>query len=491
LPTATGSSDATAVERIESSSRGERRADWRDELDAVLAEYLDRNDVPGVALSVFDESELVHTVALGIASVEEPKRELTAETCFRVYSVAKPFMGTVASLLAESEELDLDAPVDAYLPGFAVSGKRDSGGITLRHLLSHRSGLPHGPRIVDGAGRPPRPLADYVYSEPKRHPPLAAPGVLFSYSNLGAAVAGHVLERVTGSPFASIIQERLFEPLAMSVTTYDPTVAMTHELAQHHLMSSSGRLEIDHRGRGTTEFEPSSGCFTNIIDLARFGMLHLAGGLGPQGRLLPTVAIDRMHMPLADLHLDVNLRYGTTFYVGPAFRGHDRIFHEGLSDGMWATLVLAPGERIGVAWCDNRGHELGQARYEALERALSIVGCGPGEWERGRTTGDSLPDFGRLVGRYSRGGQGRPVEIEARDRGLRVRVGNHSVPLRPVTPNVWVDASPTSTSPPPVGALKPHAASGLVSVGFVIDGAGGAATHVLLNGAGFPRATRD
>jgi hypothetical protein len=267
---------------------------------------------------------------------------------------------------------------------------------------------------------------------------------------------------------------------------------MTHELAQHHLMSSSGRLEVDHRGRGTTEFEPSSGCFTNVLDLARFGMLHLARGLGPQGRLLPTAAIDRMHVPLADLHLDVNLRYGTTFYVGPTFRGHDRIFHEGLSDGMWATLVLAPSERIGVAWCDNRGPELGQPRYEALERVLSIVGCGPGEWERRHTAPGSVPDLARLVGRYSRGGHGRPVEIEASDGRLQVRLGDHSVPLRPVTPTVWVDASPASTGrPPPVGALKPHAASGRVSVGFVIDTAGDAATHVLLNGAGFPRAGRD
>src|SRR5690606_12635724 len=134
--------------------------------------------------------------------------------------------------LAEMGKLDLDCPVRQYVPDLQFSDPLAADGITLRRLLSHSAGLPteHNPY----GPRNPEALAAYVYEQVSGYPLIAAPGTLYAYSNPGVRVAGYVAEVVAGKPYTELMQELVFDPLAMARTTFDPTIAMTYPLAQAH-----------------------------------------------------------------------------------------------------------------------------------------------------------------------------------------------------------------------------------------------------------------
>jgi CubicO group peptidase (beta-lactamase class C family) len=411
----------------------------------TLRRFRRDHDVPGVAVCTFTAAGPDVAVADGVTS-SETQHAMTPDTVFRIYSIAKFVTATMIVSLAAEGVLDLDAPIDGYLGGLRRRTGPGSDGTTVRHLLSHRSGLLPDAVLHEGLSRDPGNLAAAVRHDYARTPVLARPGEFYGYSNLGVSVAGLVAQEVTAVPFAELVREKVFRPLGMVRSTHDPAVAMTYPLAQHHLPDGAG-LRVDHGAKAGTKHEPSSLCYSTALDMARLGARHL------QAR----AALRQMHVPHADPRLDIDLRYGLGCYLSPEVQGIRQVGHEGFYGGMWAKLVLDPAAGRGVVWLDNRGEELREQRYRAIGELFDGLG---------RITTSGGADLGLAVeseavhGEYVR--LGAPPLTVTGGSALELTAEGARTILVPHQRAVWRSESRHGPGSPPWG---PHAGTDRIALG--------------------------
>lgn len=185
-------------------------------IDAALAPFVDRGEIAGVVTLVAHQGEIVHLGAVGFSNVES-QRPILPGTQFSIASMTKPIVVTAMMILVAEGKLDINDPVSKHIPAFAEIKNQDgtppSRPLLIRDLVTHTAGL-SGPQIFRGS------LADHVEQLAIR--PLAFdPGTKWSYSP-GINVVGRVIEIVSGQPLHTFLQENIFDPLAMTQTTYYP-----------------------------------------------------------------------------------------------------------------------------------------------------------------------------------------------------------------------------------------------------------------------------
>lgn len=200
------------------------------ELESVALDELRETGTPGAAVAVVKGDRVVFAKGFGVASVET-NAAVTTGTLFRVGSITKMLTAAALLSLAEEGKLKLDAPIGSYAKGLAPKIAR----ITAHQLLSQTSGLKDVPG-EDGLHEETAP-GEFVRSL-KDDDQLIAPGQAFSYSNACYALAGYLLEQLTGKPYADEMSERVFQPLGMARTTLRSTVAMAYPLALGHVTQS-------------------------------------------------------------------------------------------------------------------------------------------------------------------------------------------------------------------------------------------------------------
>lgn len=220
--------------------------------DAFINETISASAIPGVAIVVLRDGEIVHSAGYGYADIERG-RAMTADTPMNLASISKPVLGMGLLRLREEGRLDLDADVNDYLD-FEVDNPNVEGErITLRTLAAHTSGIADfldESTYVPNAD-PPMPVGDFVrqllvpggarYNNGAFYL-NASPGAAREYSNLGAGVAGAVLESVAGESLASYQARTLFRPLGMRHTSWR--------------IADFGPNELAVRYNGSTSFEP-------------------------------------------------------------------------------------------------------------------------------------------------------------------------------------------------------------------------------------------
>lgn len=178
-----------------------------DVIDDVIAAEMGRQHIPGVAIAVIKDGELLKEAGYGIANLEHSVK-VTPDTMFQTGSVGKQFTAALVLLLAKDGKLELDAPVSRYLPGVPDSWH----GITLRHLLGHTAGLPDHDAAIDLK----RDYSDdELLTSALTIVPDAPPGDRWRYSNLGYQLLGLICTRVGGAFYGDQLRERIFAPLGM------------------------------------------------------------------------------------------------------------------------------------------------------------------------------------------------------------------------------------------------------------------------------------
>ena len=201
-------------------------------LISFVEEKMAEHRIPGVSLGLLLADE-THVLNFGVTSVDNPL-PVTDETLFQVGSNTKVMTATIMMMLAEAGRLDLDAPIRAILPDFEVADETVAAAATIRQLVTHSTGWIGDHFIETGAGADA--AAIYVRSMADL-PQLAPPNFAFSYNNSAFAVAGHIIEVVTGQSYATVMQEMLFEPLGMSNSLFDAGDVMLRRFAVGHNIS--------------------------------------------------------------------------------------------------------------------------------------------------------------------------------------------------------------------------------------------------------------
>jgi CubicO group peptidase (beta-lactamase class C family) len=441
---------------------------------AVVQEYQQRHEVPGVLVSAFDSRAVLHTVASGVASLDSPHAPLDDTVMFPIYSVSKLLTAAVIARLHVLGVLDLDRRVIEYLPQLRTRQAVNQSALSLRHLLSHTSGLLADTVSHDGASRNMPDLATEALRLLRRTPMACEAGRTFSYSNLGITLAAAVAEQVCATPFDQLAAGQLLEPLAMHSTTYDPAVAMTYPLVQHHILDSDGRLRVSHEPRAGVRHGPAGLCYSTVADLARLGQALL--GRLPDPGWRKTVAL--MARPQVEVLVDSELRYGLGTMMTSRGR-HHCLGHEGTLGGITCKLLVIPDRGIGLVWVDNRGSELRRQRYAAIDALLQSLRIPPVN-QRART--DRPVCISAVAGSYTRPGASTLQVWPVSGDDLDISDGRGSARLARAGDRVWAaDSGPVDVPP-----WMPHMDSSRCAFGVGID-RWGSVTHAQLNGISYLR----
>ena len=259
---------------------------------AASPRLLERHHVPGAAVGVLHRGE-VTTAAAGVVNLDTGV-EATPDTVFQIGSQGKMWTATVLMQLVDEGRVALDVPVRTYLPTFAVADRHVSENVTLRHLLSHTSGI-DGDNFAD-FGRGDDCLERYVEScaALEQTHPL---GATMSYCNTGFTIIGRVIEVVTGKVWDAAMRERLFEPLGLTHTGTLPEEALLHRVAVGHISPSPGAPpQVAPVWMLPRACGPMGLINSTVADVLTFARLHLGHGVADGGsRLVAESSIRAMH----------------------------------------------------------------------------------------------------------------------------------------------------------------------------------------------------
>lgn len=315
-------------------------------LEQRIQQYVAAQKMVGLALAVVQGTEITYARGFGMTSVEDGGLPVTPHTLFCIGSISKTLTATLVMRLVEQGTLDLDVPIVAYLPGFTFSDPELGQRVTLRHVLSHTTGLPSGGK--DFGPRDPDALRRFVWDELQRYEFIAEPGDVFLYSNTVIVLAGYVAEVVTGKRYEQLVQGLVFESLQMRRSTFDRTVAMTYPLALAHEVGADGALRTKHRFTDNVSGNPAGFGISSTLDLANFALMHLNEGRFGDTRVLSPASVAQMHAPYANLYAPgVESGYGLALYTG-TYKGVRQVLHGGLLESYNCFLTLFPDRRVGV-----------------------------------------------------------------------------------------------------------------------------------------------
>jgi serine beta-lactamase-like protein LACTB len=310
-------------------------------LEKLIEHEVADKKLPALSIALVDDQKLVWSRGFGFAD-PTAKKAASAETVYRVGSVSKLFTDIAVMQLVEKEQLDLDAPVGRYLSDFKPENPFDKA-ITLRQLMTHRSGLVREPPVGNYFDPTNPTLAETVASL-NRTRLVYKPEERTKYSNAAIAAVGRVLEVTQKKPFVEYLSKSLLEPLGMKRSSFAPTPPLEKDLAKAVMWTYHGR-EFP---APTWELgmAPAGSMYTTVNDLGRFLSVLFNGGMGPKGRMLKKESLEVMFQPQF-VKKDEKTGFGIGFMVSE-FQGKRRIGHGGAIYGFATDLSALPDEKLGV-----------------------------------------------------------------------------------------------------------------------------------------------
>jgi D-alanyl-D-alanine carboxypeptidase len=395
-------------------------------IDAAARREIERAQQPGLTLGLTDRDGtlLIRTYGVANLATGEP---VTPETLFEIGSIGKTFTAVAMLQLADEGRIELEAPVDRYLPWFAVPQPAGHRPITIAQLLSHTAGIAAG---IDGT-----PEAAFQVWSLRDLPTFSAPGERFHYSNVGYKALGLVLEAVEDRPYREVVRTRILDPLGMSAT--EP--AITHDI-RARLAVGYEYLHDDRIGYPGAPLAPATWLETETADgsiastaadMCAFVRLLLREGEGPTGRLLSEQAFAQMTTGHA--FEDENDAYGYGLLIR-VLDGRRFIGHGGGMVGYLAGMQADPESGFGAIVLQNGM----SAHPMALARTVLRIA-------REGTPPASVPVAeDELVGVYVTDEPGRlePIEIVAAENGPVLRSGGHEVAIQKVDDDLFLVPDP-------------------------------------------------
>ncbi|HZZ73455.1 MAG TPA: serine hydrolase domain-containing protein [Pirellulales bacterium] len=331
------------------------------EVTAAMQPYLDSYKLAGVLAIIADRTGKVHFQnTLGFADVEAQK-PIGADNVFWIASMSKMFAGASIMMLVDEGKVRLDDPVTRFIPQLGkwmVVAEKDESHVllkplvrpvTLRHLLSHTSGLTGLSELQQVTGADSTPLKDRALSS-VTGPLQWQPGEKYAYGNQGINIAARVVEIVSGMPYQDFLQKRFFDPLGMKETTFWPTDAQIARLA----IAYGPNKEKNGYARGGIGFltkpwsdrihrfpEAAGGLFSTTHDLFRYGLMLANDGELEGRRYLSHAAMEELRTEQTG---KTKVNYSLGYHLRNGMFGHDGAYGTDLSinpkTGMVALFMV-------------------------------------------------------------------------------------------------------------------------------------------------------
>jgi CubicO group peptidase (beta-lactamase class C family) len=350
LPSAPPASSVTPPGAAQSPSTAPvNNLDDRDALEAffdgAMHVGMEEHHVTGAVVAIVKDGKVLFAKGYGKSSLAKDTPIDPATSLFRIGSTTKTLTWTAVMQLVEEGKLDLDTDVNTYLKGVKLPetfGKH----ITLRNIMTHTAGFEEGF------------LGYLITSDPKAQIPIATamalhrpavvspPGSMSAYSNYGAALAGLIVEQVSGMPFNAYIETHILEPLDMHYATVQEPVPerLAPYVTTSYKFENGGEVAQPYEIIGG--FRPAGSGAVSALDMTHFMLAHLQGGRYGDRQILKPATVDLMHttafqldprfpgMALGFYHADIN--------------GRDAIGHGGDTVYCHSDMLLLPKDNVGL-----------------------------------------------------------------------------------------------------------------------------------------------
>lgn len=303
-----------------------------DKIDEYVQSELQDQRIPGVSIAVVRNGELVEARGYGLANVEL-NVPVTAETIFQSGSVGKQFTATLAMMLVEEGKLSLDDPMSKYIADAPAIWQ----GITLRHLLTHTSGLSNN--IYNRLNMRQDYTEDELVKEIATTPLDFQPGEQWNYSNPGYVMMGIIIHKATGKFYGDLLREKIFTPLGMTTARIiDEADIIPNRAAGYRLVD--GELKNQEWVAPKLNTTADGALYITALDMAKW-----AAGLD-SGKLLSRASFDQMWTPVK-LNDGKVEQYGFGWGFGE-IRGHRVIEHGGGWQGFSAQISRYVDDKLTV-----------------------------------------------------------------------------------------------------------------------------------------------
>lgn len=313
-------------------------------------------EVPGLAIAIVKNDRVVFARGYGVRELGKPA-PVDEHTLFAIGSSSKAFTAAAIAILVDEGKLKWDDPATKYLSGFQLYDPYTTRELTVRDLLSHRSGLERGDLLWYASA--------YDRNEVLRRirylKPTWSLRAHFGYQNIMFLAAGQIIPSITGKSWDDFVRERIFVPLGMAASSTSITaLASSNNVAAPHAKIDEKVQAVP--WRNIDNIGPAGSINSNVLDVAQWVRLQLGGGVYQEKRLLSSGAIKEMHASQTVIPLDGAieklypeahfLNYGLGWFLSD-YRGRKVVEHGGAIDGMRAAVAMIPEEKLGVVILTN------------------------------------------------------------------------------------------------------------------------------------------
>lgn len=312
-------------------------------LDSIFAPLTDAKS-PGLAVLVRKNGQTVFERGYGVANLRT-FRNIDPKTDFRLASFTKQFTALAVMLLVHDSKLRYDEPITEVFPDFPAYGR----AITIRHLLTHTSGLPDYEDLMAPTYTAIHQIQDDEVLTLLEHQtaPKFAPGTKWAYSNSGYVLLGLIVAKVSGLPFWEFLHDRIFGPLGMHQTiAFVKGSNVVPRRAYGHTKEPSGFVETDQSPTSATLGD--GGVYSNLEDLAKWDEALAAHTLLSGKEMQPALTASE-----GTLNEGKPVSYGFGWFLDP-YKGHPRMWHTGTTIGFRTVIERFTNDKLTVIILCNR-----------------------------------------------------------------------------------------------------------------------------------------
>jgi len=313
-------------------------------LESWIKAQMEYRSLPGMAAGIVYDQELIYSKGFGYSNLET-KKPVSPETIFRIASITKAFTAAAIMQLRDEGRLQLDDPVEKYLKWFKIKHRfPEAPPITIRHLLTHTSGLPRESSFPYWTDHKFPTREQMIKALPEQETIYAAESK-YKYSNLALALAGEIVSEVSGITYEEYITKNILEPLEMNSTIVsiqedEEDLAVPYS---QRLPDGSRKIQPFTNSRGIT---PAANMSSNVVDLAQYISLQFRSGKREGSQILNGSSLREMHR----VHwLNPSWKSGRGIGFGVWKQdNYTAVGHGGWVAGNRTQIIFIPEETFGV-----------------------------------------------------------------------------------------------------------------------------------------------
>ena len=315
---------------------------------AWMEDAIREKEIPGVALAIVSREGIMHMQTWGVRSIDT-REAIHSDSVFRIASMSKTFAGTSAALLVDQNYQSWDTKITDLFPSMNLGSQRSSSGITLKHVVSHSTGLmPHSYSnlLDDGVSY------DRIKLRFSKIPTVCSPGECYGYQNVVFSLIGDVVEQSTGGSYEKFIDDQIFKPLGMVTASVGMEAYLDNDEATEPHLRSRGAWRTTSTNPAYYSVAPASGINASIFDMS----MWVRANLGAFPEVLSADFLAQLHEPIIatprgnyfNRWSGLKKAYYATGWRVFDYNGQRVVHHGGGVRGYRSEMAFVPEANIGL-----------------------------------------------------------------------------------------------------------------------------------------------